>query len=161
MRTEFPQVRADLRAGAEPGEGPGLAAGSGPGSDQASGRSWVPGVAWTETEVELYEGASELLDAVHFATEDKSYVTPLIAQRMIQSLAKPARTSDAERLLTGRQREVLRLLAEGKSMKEVAATLNLTVRTVAFHKYRMMQMLNIKSSAELVQYAVNSQLVAA
>jgi DNA-binding NarL/FixJ family response regulator len=102
---------------------------------------------------------SELLDAVHFATEDKSYVTPLIAQRMIQSLAKPARTSDAERLLTGRQREVLRLLAEGKSMKEVAATLNLTVRTVAFHKYRMMQMLNIKSSAELVRFAVIQHIV--
>src|SRR5215467_5158176 len=102
---------------------------------------------------------SELLDAVHFATEDKSYVTPLIAQRMIQSLAKPARTSEAERLLTGRQREVLRLLAEGKSMKEVAATLNLTVRTVAFHKYRMMQMLNIKSSAELVRFAVIQHIV--
>ena len=55
--------------------------------------------------------------------------------------------------------EVLRLLAEGKSMKEVAATLNLTVRTVAFHKYRMMQMLNIKSSAELVRFAVIQHIV--
>ena len=79
---------------------------------------------------------------------------------MIQSLTHPPREGgDAETHLTARQREVLRLLAEGKSMKEVAAVLNLTVRTVAFHKYRMMQMLNIKSSAELVRFAVVQHIV--
>jgi DNA-binding NarL/FixJ family response regulator len=103
---------------------------------------------------------SELLEAVHFVLEGKTYVTPSIASGMIQSLTHPPREGgDAETHLTARQREVLRLLAEGKSMKEVAAVLNLTVRTVAFHKYRMMQMLNIKSSAELVRFAVVQHIV--
>ena len=62
--------------------------------------------------------------------------------------------------LTGRQREVLQLLAEGKSMKEVGAILDLTTRTVAFHKYRMMEQLGLKSSAELVKFAVRSGVVA-
>jgi DNA-binding CsgD family transcriptional regulator len=61
--------------------------------------------------------------------------------------------------LTARQREVLQLLAGGRSMKEVAAVLNLTARTVAFHKYRMMRQLNVKSTAELVQYAVKHHIV--
>lgn len=102
----------------------------------------------------------ELLEAVHFALEHKTYVTPSIASSMIQSLTHPPRDGgDPDTQLTARQREVLRLLAEGKSMKEVAAVLNLTVRTVAFHKYRMMQMLNIKSSAELVRFAVVQHIV--
>jgi DNA-binding NarL/FixJ family response regulator len=66
---------------------------------------------------------------------------------------------DAHRELTPRQREVLQLLAEGHSMKQVAAHLNVTPRTVAFHKYRMMEQLNIKSSAELIQYAIKHHLV--
>jgi DNA-binding NarL/FixJ family response regulator len=63
--------------------------------------------------------------------------------------------------LTQRQKEVLQLLAEGRSMKEAAFILNVSPRTVAFHKYSMMEHLQIKSSAELVQYAINRQLVAA
>ena len=62
--------------------------------------------------------------------------------------------------LTMRQREVLQLLAEGRSMKEVAAILDLTPRTVAFHKYRMMEQLRLKTSAELVQFAVRQGVVA-
>jgi DNA-binding CsgD family transcriptional regulator len=61
--------------------------------------------------------------------------------------------------LTPRQREVLQLLAEGRTMKEVAGLLNLTPRTVAFHKYRMMEQLKVKSTAELVQYAVKNHIV--
>ena len=61
--------------------------------------------------------------------------------------------------LTPRQREVLQLLAEGRSMKEVASVLNLTPRTVAFHKYRMMEQLGVKSTAELIQYAVRHHIV--
>ena len=59
-----------------------------------------------------------------------------------------------------RQREVLELLAEGRSMKEAAAILDLTPRTVAFHKYRMMEQLRLKTSAELVQFAVREGIVA-
>jgi DNA-binding NarL/FixJ family response regulator len=63
--------------------------------------------------------------------------------------------------LTLRQREVLQLLAEGRSMKEVAYHLNVTPRTIAFHKYAMMEQLQLKSSAELIQYAMKSSMVAA
>ncbi len=61
--------------------------------------------------------------------------------------------------LTSRQREVLRLLAEGKSMKEAASTLCLTPRTIAFHKYRIMKWLEIETSAELVQFAIRRGLI--
>ena len=61
--------------------------------------------------------------------------------------------------LTSRQREVLQLLAEGKLMKEAADILNLTPRTIAFHKYAIMEQLGLKTSAELVQYAVAHSLV--
>ncbi len=61
--------------------------------------------------------------------------------------------------LTTRQREVLRLLAEGLSMKEAASTLNLTPRTIAFHKYRIMKRLEIETSAELVQFAIRRGLI--
>jgi DNA-binding NarL/FixJ family response regulator len=63
--------------------------------------------------------------------------------------------------LTERQREVLQLLAEGKVMKEVGAILNMTTRTVAFHKYRIMEVLGAKSSADLVKYAVKNHIIAA
>jgi DNA-binding NarL/FixJ family response regulator len=98
--------------------------------------------------------STELLEAVRCAMTQKSYVTPLIAGEMIQTLTKHSREGESAPQLTARQREVLSLLVEGKSMKEAAAVLNLTTRTVAFHKYRMMHQLNIKTSAELVRFAV-------
>ena len=61
--------------------------------------------------------------------------------------------------LTPREREVLQLLAQGKLMKEVAGVLGITARTVAFHKYRMMETLGIQSSAELIQFAVRNRVV--
>jgi DNA-binding CsgD family transcriptional regulator len=67
---------------------------------------------------------------------------------------------EEERRLTARQREVLQLLAEGKVMKEVADILNMSTRTVAFHKYRIMEALGAKSNAELVRYAVRNRMVA-
>ncbi len=102
--------------------------------------------------------AAELLTAVRCAMDRKSYVTPLIAGGMIRSLASPP-VDEADSVLTARQREILHLLAEGKSMKEVAAILNVAVRTVAFHKYRIMELLNIKTSAELVRFAVAQGIV--
>ena len=61
--------------------------------------------------------------------------------------------------LTPRQREVLQLLAEGRSMKQVGSLLNVTPRTIAFHKYQMMKQLNVKTTAELIQYAVRHRIV--
>jgi DNA-binding NarL/FixJ family response regulator len=101
--------------------------------------------------------AQELKQAILEALRGRSYITPLITRDVVGSLIQQ-RTPRHE--LTMRQREVLQLLAEGKSMKEVAAVLDLTPRTVAFHKYRMMEQLRVKSSAELVKFAVREGVVA-
>lgn len=101
---------------------------------------------------------SELLTAIREAMKHRSYVTPLVTEGMLGSLMHST-TESPSRQLTSRQREVLQLLAEGKSMKEVASILNVTARTVAFHKYRMMDQLKIKTNAELIQYAIRHHLV--
>ena len=102
--------------------------------------------------------ASELLTAIRQVIEGRSYVTPLITQDLVGSLVHGDQSAPGHQL-TPRQREVLQLLAEGRSMKEAASLLNLTPRTVAFHKYRMMEQLKVKSTAELVQYAVKHHIV--
>jgi DNA-binding NarL/FixJ family response regulator len=100
--------------------------------------------------------ATELTQAIHAALNGRSYITPLITRDVVGSLlSAPSTRPD----LTTRQREVLQLLAEGKSMKEVAAILDVTPRTVAFHKYRMMEQLHVRTSAELVQFAVKEGVV--
>ena len=98
----------------------------------------------------------ELTQAIHEALRGRSYITPLITGEVVGSLIHQATRPE----LTMRQREVLQLLAEGRSMKEVGAILNLTPRTVAFHKYRMMEQLRLKTSAELVTFAVREGMVA-
>jgi len=102
--------------------------------------------------------AAELLTAIREAMRHRSYVTPLVTEGMLGSLMQPASETPAQQL-TSRQREVLQLLAEGKSMKEVATILNVTARTVAFHKYRIMEQLRIKTNAELIQYAIKHHFV--
>jgi DNA-binding NarL/FixJ family response regulator len=101
---------------------------------------------------------SELMAAIRQVMDGRSYVTPLITEGLVGSLMHHDETAPSNEL-TPRQREVLQLLAEGHSMKEVASLLSLTPRTVAFHKYRIMEQLKIKSSAELVQYAVKHHIV--
>jgi DNA-binding NarL/FixJ family response regulator len=106
--------------------------------------------------------ASELVVAVREVLRGKSYLSPMIAKDTVDFLLRQdKRFVDEADKLTERQREVLQLLAEGKCMKEVAAVLNLTARTVAFHKYRIMEVLNVRSNAELVQYAIRNHLIAA
>jgi DNA-binding NarL/FixJ family response regulator len=102
--------------------------------------------------------ASELLVAIREVMKGRSYVTPLITQGLVGSFLDAAKQKPSHDL-TPRQREVLQLLAEGHSMKQVAALLNVTARTVAFHKYRMMEQLNIRSSAELIQFAIRHHIV--
>lgn len=102
--------------------------------------------------------ASELSTAIREVMQGRSYVTPLITRDLVASLMQ-ANSQKSGPELTSRQREVLQLLAEGRSMKEVASVLNLTPRTVAFHKYRMMEQLKVKSTAELIQYAVKHHIV--
>jgi DNA-binding NarL/FixJ family response regulator len=102
--------------------------------------------------------ASELLTAIREVMQGRSYVTPLVTEGLVGSLINADNRKGGGEL-TPRQREVLQLLAEGHSMKEVAGLLNLTPRTVAFHKYRMMEQLKVKSTAELIQYAVKHNIV--
>jgi DNA-binding NarL/FixJ family response regulator len=106
--------------------------------------------------------ASELTIAVREVLRGKSYLSPTIAKDTVDFLLRQDKKLIEEgQKLTERQREVLQLLAEGKCMKEVAAVLNVTTRTVAFHKYRIMEVLNVRSNAELVQYAIRNHLIAA
>ena len=100
--------------------------------------------------------ASELVAAIRAALEGRVSVSPAIAG----DLADEALSTDARsRSLSAREREVLQVLAEGKSMKEVAAVLGISPRTVEFHKYRLMDRLGVKTNAELVQYAVRTGLI--
>jgi DNA-binding NarL/FixJ family response regulator len=102
--------------------------------------------------------ASELLQSIRAVAGGSTYVTPLVTAKMIGSLSSGEHARPLDRL-TVRQREVLQLLAEGKTMKHVASILSLTPRTVAFHKYRIMDTLGIESSAELVRFALESGLL--
>jgi DNA-binding NarL/FixJ family response regulator len=101
--------------------------------------------------------ASELLQAIEEAMHERSYVTPLSAKGLMEACLHPA--DGKKDKVSPRQREVLQLLAEGKTMKEIASLLKITPRTVAFHKYAMMEGLGITSSAELVRYAIREHLV--
>jgi DNA-binding NarL/FixJ family response regulator len=101
---------------------------------------------------------SELCTAVREVVQGRSYITPIITNDLIGTLLHPDVHTPA-RELTPRQREVLQLLAEGRSMKEIAVLLDISPRTVAFHKYEMMVHLNVKTTAELVQYAVRHHIV--
>ena len=105
--------------------------------------------------------ASELVHAIKEVLLARSYVTPLMTKDMVGSFIQNFKRRKVRHDLTLRQREVLQLLAEGRSMKEVAYHLNVTPRTIAFHKYTMMDQLDLKSSAELIQYAMKSSILAA
>lgn len=103
--------------------------------------------------------SSELFEAIRSVLAGRPYITPLISTEPAGVFVSRARNSDSAHTLTLRQREVLQLLAEGRSMKEAADILKVSPRTVAFHKYGMMEHLGIKTSAELVQHAVRLGLV--
>jgi len=103
---------------------------------------------------------AELLTAINEVLKGRSYVTPLVTDGVVQSLMRGKESEEkGGRLLTTRQCEVLQLLAEGKSMKEAADILQISTATVAFHKYRIMEQLHIKTSAELIRFAVHHHLV--
>jgi DNA-binding NarL/FixJ family response regulator len=104
--------------------------------------------------------ASELKIAIHQALKGRWYVSPAIAKGMLDEVLDPHPEDMKARELSGREREVLQLLAEGKSMKEVAGVLGISPRTVEFHKYRIMELLGVKTNAELVQYAIKYGLIA-
>src|SRR5271168_5009380 len=97
--------------------------------------------------------ASELLHAVDQAVKGMSYLTPQISRALERTFVRNPKAANRLRQLTGRQREVLQMLAEGRPMTEIAGILAISHRTVRFHKARIMEELEITTNAELVQYA--------
>jgi two-component system, NarL family, response regulator NreC len=99
----------------------------------------------------------ELLTAIRQAMAGRTYLTPTLTREVIERMSAPADQSEPQ--LTTRQREVLRLILDGRRMKEIAVALNLSTRTVETHKYQMMETLGVTSTAELVKYAVEHRLL--
>jgi DNA-binding NarL/FixJ family response regulator len=103
--------------------------------------------------------ASELRKAIRDALHGLKYVTPIIKRELDELFVEDPRGKKGSRELSPRQREVLQLLVEGRPMKEVADLLNVAPRTVAYHKYKMMADLRLRSTAELIQYALKNKIV--
>ena len=103
--------------------------------------------------------ASELPAAIRTVLRGEYYISSLIAGDVVDLKAEFEGTNRLPGPLTLRQKQIVQLLAEGRSMKEVGALLNVTARTVAFHKYQIMEILHIKNSAELVQYAIRERMI--
>ncbi len=101
----------------------------------------------------------ELLTAVRSAIKGTSYVSPPIGQAMEQRFIRDPRSLGRPRHLTDRQREVLQMLAEGRPMKEIAYVLEISLRTVRFHKYKIMEELGITTNSELVRYAIKNSMI--
>jgi DNA-binding NarL/FixJ family response regulator len=107
-----------------------------------------------------HSAPAELVTAIREALKGRTYITPMIAKDVMQSLMdRPRQREDAAHKLTPRQREVLQLVAEGHSAKEIAAILNVSPRTVEFHKYRIMEGVGLRTNAELIQFAIKHGIV--
>jgi len=104
-----------------------------------------------------HSAGEELVTAIEEVVQDRMYLTPLLTKGVISTLTDQAPKAAVK--LTPRQCEVLRLIAAGRRMKEIAAILDLSTRTVETHKYEMMRSLGVESTAELVRYAIQTGLV--
>lgn len=103
--------------------------------------------------------AFELMTAIEQVLKGGSYVTPSATEGLSKISVREPRSREHTPEPTPRQREVIQLLAEGRSMKEVASSLRITKRTVAAHKYAVMELLQLKTNAELVQYAIKHRII--
>jgi len=108
---------------------------------------------WASGYVLKRSAAWELAKAIREVLKGNSYVTPYIAQKLADEFVRDPRV-DRRKYLTSRQREILQLLGEGRSMHETGAILNIRTRTVAFHKYRIMKEFGLKTNADLVTFAI-------
>jgi DNA-binding NarL/FixJ family response regulator len=102
---------------------------------------------------------SELFHAIQEVLLGRPYVTPKIAREMQESFSRDPRFK--AKALTPRQREVIQLLGEGKTCKEVGRILGMAERTAYFHKYRMMEQMGFKSNADLIRFALKNDIIAA
>ncbi len=115
-------------------------------------KSWASGYLLKKS------AGSELIAAIRSVSKGNSYVSTAVARRLEDAFVRDP-LSDHSRHLTTRQREVLRLLAEGKTMKEAAETLHVTPRTIAFHKYRIMEDFDIKTNSDLFKLALREKII--
>jgi len=104
-----------------------------------------------------HAAGEELLAAIHLAVAGRTYLSPLVSEDVVRLLAQGTPGSGAT--LRPRQRQVLRLLAEGRRAKEIAVNLGLSVRTVETHKYQLMHLLDINNTADLVKFAIRQGIV--
>jgi DNA-binding NarL/FixJ family response regulator len=104
-------------------------------------------------------GTDELVKAIECVSRGETYVTPLLEDVLSTLLTMGAQHKCRTAVLTSRQHEVLRLLAEGRTMKEIGQLLNITTRTTESHKYEIMRNLGVKTTAELIRYAIRINLV--
>jgi DNA-binding NarL/FixJ family response regulator len=102
--------------------------------------------------------SAELIKAIREVLQGKSYVTTCLTQRLIEKFIRNPAPTQA-RHLTSRQREVLQLIAEGGTLKEIAGELNLAPRTVAYHKYRIMQEFGLKTNSDLILLAIQEHVI--
>jgi len=102
---------------------------------------------------------TELLSAIREVLKGQRYISASIMNAVAESSLETNHSHLSRESLTGRQREVLKLLAEGRTMKEIAYVLTLTPRTVAFHKYKLMERLGLQTNADLIQYAIQEHIV--
>jgi len=113
---------------------------------------------WASAYLLKKSAGSELINAVREVLKGRTYVTPRLAQQLMDQFVRDPRLGRTKEL-TPRQREVLHLLAEGRTMKETADLLHLTPRTIAFHKYRIMEEFGLKTNSDLVRFAIRERLV--
>jgi DNA-binding NarL/FixJ family response regulator len=103
---------------------------------------------------------SELITAIQEVLNGRIYLTPMIAKDVLNTfMSESHRRRKTVIELTPRQREVLQLTSEGRSAKEIASILNISTRTVEFHKYRIMESLGLRTNAEMIQYAIKHGIV--
>jgi DNA-binding NarL/FixJ family response regulator len=108
-----------------------------------------------------HSASAELVAALRAALEGRTYLTPQLAGEVLEAMKQGPGRKDPAAALTLRQREVLQLLAEGRSAKEIAASLCISTRTVEFHKYQMMEALGLHTRAELIHFAIKHGVVEA
>ena len=108
-----------------------------------------------------HSAQTELFLAVRAALDGNTFISPTLAGEVFRVLkVSPTHPSDPVALLTPRQREILQLFAEGCSTKDIASKLDISPRTVEYHKYQMMESLKLQSSAELIHFAIKNGIVA-
>jgi DNA-binding NarL/FixJ family response regulator len=116
-------------------------------------RTWASGYLLKKS------AGSELVKAVREVLRGGKYITPALEELLAELAVREPRSPEAGRVLTQRQREVLQLLAEGHTMKEAASILHVAARTVAFHKYRIMQDFGLTNNSELLRFAMKQRIV--